>query len=436
MIVVNNNIYSINGNIIYPNKKPINAATISLTGTTTATTQSSLGNYGFNGLPTGSYAIKPAKNKDITKANGINTIDVLLTNRHILNTFKLNSPYKLIAADVNGDKRINTVDLLRIKRLILGIDTTFTKASGATNVNRLWEFVDSSYTFPDTTNPFPFKDSISFTNLTSNKINQTFIGVKLGDVNYDWNPAVAKGVEVKPVELVYQVKSAQNVRPNINSGADFQSNLIRIPITVNNFKDIVAMQYTLHFDNKNYEFVGIENNKIDIDYSSKQAKQNGNISFLWTDKNAEVKTLEDGTELFILILQSRVDRRPSTDLQLTIDNSITEIAAWDKDFVKHNIILSQKSKVETQNTNDVWSVSPNPTSGEIKVSILSKVNKTVSFELSGAQGKSILKQDVKLQKGNNSFTLNLTQKGNLTTGIYFLHSTGLKGENFKMIMVK
>ncbi len=366
--------------------------------------------------------LHPTKNNDIAKANGVTSVDVLLTQRHILNTTKLNSAYKLIAADVDGNKAINSVDVLRMKRLILGTDTTFTSS---TKGNRLWEFVDSAYQFPDTTNPFPFKDSISFTNLTSNKTNQTFIGVKLGDVNYDWNPAVARSVATKPVELVYEVSNSYRVQ-----------NPIRVKVVTNNFKDIAAMQYTLHFDNSKYEFVNLEGfkNLQGFDYNTSQANTSGNISFVWTDKNAVERSLEDGTELFTLVFtQKRIG-----NLELGISDAITETAAWDKDLNQHNIILTKRETTnEQQETrNEFFSVSPNPTSGEVKLTIVSKVNKAVNFELTDAQGKSILKQAAELQKGNNSFTLNLKQNGNLTTGIYFLKAIGVEGENVKRIIVK
>ena len=89
-----------------------------------------------------------------------------------------------------------------MKRLILGLDTTFTKTS--TKENMLWAFVDSSYKFADSTNPFPFKDSISYTNLNANKTNQTFIGIKLGDVNWDWNPALARSLPALPRRVLIQ----------------------------------------------------------------------------------------------------------------------------------------------------------------------------------------------------------------------------------------
>ncbi|MCX6210909.1 MAG: dockerin type I domain-containing protein [Bacteroidetes bacterium] len=233
------------------------------------------GNYQFNCIATGSNGkIKLSKNNDIAKANGVTSVDVLLTQRHILNTTKLNSAYKLIAADVDGNKVINSVDVLRMKRLILGTDTTFTKTVGTVKTDRLWEFVDSAYVFPDTTNPFPFKDSISFTNLTSNKINQTFIGVKLGDVTYDWNPTVARQTAVNSLQLIVDRKE--------------QASTIRYTLSTINFKDLVAMQYTLHFDNTKYEFVNLEGfkNLTGFEYNATQANTTGNIAMLWTDKNA------------------------------------------------------------------------------------------------------------------------------------------------------
>ena len=194
--------FILTGNIITPKYQAVKNVTIDYTG--------SLNDYivadtagAFNvGLNNGNYTITPTKNNDINKTNGVTTIDLVLTQAHILGKNILNSPFKLIAADVNGDGKVSTLDLVYMKRLILGVDTTFTNTS--TKEQRLWAFVDSSYKFPDTTNPFPFKDSISYTGLNANQTNQTFIGVKLGDVNWDWNPAIAKmpsPVFVRPKKL-------------------------------------------------------------------------------------------------------------------------------------------------------------------------------------------------------------------------------------------
>jgi len=186
-----NTLIPIAGKVININNKPIYRVLEKLIGDSSLITNTdSLGSFQFNLLHVGNYTITPTKNNDINKTNGVTTLDLALTQSHILGKNKLNNPYKIIAADVNGDGKITTLDLVYMKRLILGMDTTFTNTT--TKQNRLWVFVDSSYQFPDTTNPFPFKDSISYTNLNANQTNQTFIGIKLGDVNWDWNPALAR----------------------------------------------------------------------------------------------------------------------------------------------------------------------------------------------------------------------------------------------------
>jgi hypothetical protein len=180
--------------------------------------------------------------------------------------------------------------------------------------------------------------------------------------------------------------------------------------------------------------VGIENNTLIIDYNKTQANNNGLISMLWTDAQAKEQSYSNADELFTLLFKQKNKK----DFELSLSNDLTDIAAWDKDYNQHTVILSKREIITNNSplTTSQWSVSPNPTSGEIKVSIVSKTNKTVSFELTDAQGKTILKQVVELQKGNNNFAMNLKKNGNITTGIYFLKAVGIEGENMQRIMVK
>ena len=83
--------------------------------------------------------------------------------------------------------------------MILGLDTIFP-------VKKLWIFIDSSYVFSDTTRPYPYKDSISLKAVTGNVQNQTFIGIKLGDVNWDWNSAIAKPANKSSMKLNRDMK--------------------------------------------------------------------------------------------------------------------------------------------------------------------------------------------------------------------------------------
>jgi len=397
---------SVNGRIYHPTKGLINGVKIVQTGTATNTLTAS-GNYNASCLAANSnVTLKPSKNNDVTKANGLTGIDALLIQRHILNTTKLTNAYKLIAADVDGNKTINSLDVLRVKRLVLGTDTTFTST---TKGNRLWEFVDSAYVFPDTTNPFSFKDSISFSSLSTTKNNQSFIGVKLGDVNYDWNAAVARHMPVNSLQLI------------INS--EEKESIVRHHFSTINFKDIAAMQYTLHFDNTKYEFVRIENNKLAIEFNEKEVTKSGNISMLWTDKNAEAKTLEDGGELFTLILRSK--ELGIGSLELGINSDIAAIEAWDNNYKQHKIVLTQKTaNKKPQTINEYFSVFPNPTNGEVKLNITSKLSEVIMLELSNAEGAILYSQRLEVVKGTNVFNINFKKNRQISNGLYFIKANG------------
>ena len=184
---------SIQGNISYPNKKIIPNTKVMVTGSRQDSTIIS-GSYTLNEPDGGNYTVKVSKNNDVAKTNGVTSLDIVLIQSNILGKSQLNSVYKRIAADVTGDGFITAVDLVYIKRLILGIDTVYP-------VKKLWVFVDSSYVYADSLHPAPYKDSISIKGLSGNLQKQSFIGIKLGDVNWDWDPAVAKPASKSSMKL-------------------------------------------------------------------------------------------------------------------------------------------------------------------------------------------------------------------------------------------
>lgn len=158
------------------------------------------GSYSVSLPKGGTFNLTCYKNNDVVKTNGVSSLDILFTNSHILSKALLNSPYKMLAADVNGDGRITSLDILFLKRFVLGIDTTFKK--NASIETRTWTFVDASYAFPDPSNPFPYKDSITITNLSGPLTNINFIAVKLGDMNWDRNPS--KGLVAAPSTSLFE----------------------------------------------------------------------------------------------------------------------------------------------------------------------------------------------------------------------------------------
>ena len=123
-----------------------------------------------------SYTITPFLDKN--PLNGVSTFDLTLISKHILGSQRLDSPYKMIAADVNNSKSISVSDVIELRRLILNINSRFRN-------NTSWRFIAADYQFPDPQNPWqtPIPETIQVDG--SNVQNLDFVAIKIGDTSLD-----------------------------------------------------------------------------------------------------------------------------------------------------------------------------------------------------------------------------------------------------------
>lgn len=136
------------------------------------------GSYKFNSvLPAASdYTLMPVKDND--PLNGVNTYDLVLISRNILGIEPFDSPFKLIAADVNKSGTVTTFDIVELRKLIMG---TYSELPS----NASWRFVDANYTFPDPNNPFQevFPETRNYQQAMGDMMEEDFVAVKIGDVD-------------------------------------------------------------------------------------------------------------------------------------------------------------------------------------------------------------------------------------------------------------
>ena len=335
-IIVTNVNVSLSGTVKSPLGTIIPSVSVAI-GTNTIVTDS-LGKFGITVGQGSSNVIKPSKINDINKANGINGTDISLIQSHILKKVLLNSPYKLIAGDVNNDGAVNGTDIALIKSLILKHITTFTG-------NRLWAFVDSSFVFTTPTKPFPYIDSIKISNVATNKTGQNFIGVKLGDVNYDWNASVLGVQTAAPIEL-----------SNDQILVDNSATEVRIPVRVRNFKNIMGMQYTLNFNSSVLELKSVEKNLLGADYNTDFASE-GKLPFLWVDPSNNPQSVSDNAVLFELVFNKKGNLN-NEDIKLSSD--VTSINAFDGNYATVGILKVASSINESIITSNQFKLYPNP----------------------------------------------------------------------------
>src|SRR6185436_19652468 len=101
------------------------------------------------------------------------TADIVKIQRHVLGLEILDSPYKIIAADVNTSKSITAADISEIRKLVLGIVSKFNKVES-------WTFVPKSYQFPNPALPWNAPRDINVHILDNSNITEDFVSIKMG----------------------------------------------------------------------------------------------------------------------------------------------------------------------------------------------------------------------------------------------------------------
>lgn len=105
----------------------------------------------------------------------VTTLDLVVTQRHILGLESFTSPLQYLAADVNADKKVTAADLVQMRKIILGVDEYYKS-------NNSWIFLDES-SVKAATNPWGIKQSILVPIGYKNITNLNFRALKIGDVD-------------------------------------------------------------------------------------------------------------------------------------------------------------------------------------------------------------------------------------------------------------
>ncbi len=133
------------------------------------------GEYAFTNAPLnlGYMLTAVASNDDYL--NGVSTLDIVLIQRHILGQSRFDEPTQMIAADVNDDKSITAIDLIELRKLILGVNDVLPNSDS-------WRYITNSAQL-SMTNPWQYDTDNMINVIFSNMINQDFTALKVGDVN-------------------------------------------------------------------------------------------------------------------------------------------------------------------------------------------------------------------------------------------------------------
>lgn len=401
---------SVSGNIATAGGSGMSGISVNVSGNgplTAPATTSATGSFVFSNLSL-SYDYTLTPNYNMAPMNGVTTYDLVLMTRHILNIEPLNSPYKIIAADVNKNGSVTTADVVELRKLILQLVPTFPN-------NTSWRFIDESYSFPNPANPFtqPFPEFFNVNDLASNQNGIDFVAVKVGDVNGSAATNVT-GSKADDRNFVGQLDFVLD-EMSLEPGETY-----RVPFRSSNFVNLTGYQFALQFDPEALSLENIEPGELEGLNESNfglAMLEDGIITTSWDNSK---NTLHDNTSvLFTLVFKSNTKSKLSKMLQVTgavIPAEAYRTAGSDVEMLGVNLQFQSATKLADVDF-ELLQNNPNPfretTAIGFRLPEAGKATLTV-YDLSGKVLKTISDN---FTKGYNEIILNQNELG--TAGILF-----------------
>ena len=358
-------------------------------------------------------------NNNNNPSAGVSTYDLILINKHILGTLELDSPYKIIAADVNNTSSITASDLVFIRQLILGKATKF-------ETNTSWRFINANFGFESLSNPWfkPIPES-SMTIKYQGDTSLVYRAIKIGDVNED----VFRNItNEKSIQLVVD---DQELDATETYTIDFR---------VQDFKDMLGCQFSLQFDTTALDFINLQApNLIRFDESNIGLGQTeeGIINLSWSPISSF--SLPDDESIFSFSFKSKKQTQLSETISL--NSQLLSPEAYDSDLEILALELNfENQTVATEQTlaNDQFSLSantPNPFEQETQINFHLPNKGQAAISIFDVNGKLIKEIKQTFLKGENQV---LIQKNDLAhTGVYF-YQLSFEGNQLtgKMMLVE
>lgn len=300
---------TISGQITTEDQQAVEGVAVSLSGHSTGTEMTTAeGLYRFGGIFEGNdYSIVPRKDDGLL--NGVSTYDLLLISKHILGLQRLDSPFKLLAADVNRSGSVTTLDLIQIRKIILG---TLTKLGNNTS----WRFVRADYAFTEWGNPWntSFPELVNINNLTADDlIPYDFVAVKVGDVNGSAAPNSLMAAKPRSRHGRLMLQAEDQIL--------YPGQQVAVSVYAEGLEDVQGFQYTLDFDPTILQLLKIDYGLLSEANLGKTFLGEGTLTTSWHRGDGE-KTFDgfqQGTNplLFQLTFSATATGRLSDLLQLS-----------------------------------------------------------------------------------------------------------------------
>ena len=354
------------------------------------------GSYLFNDLAIGeTYTIIPHDN--FYPLEGVTTLDLVLIQRHILGIQKLESPYDIIAADINASHKITASDLISLRKVILGIREDFPN-------NDSWRFVNDAVPFLDLAAPWKFESQATI-NMSSQFENIDFTGVKIGDVNGSISEEIGN-------------RSVVELRVN-KIEKDDVSNVLSFRLPNDEHLSGFQLSLDLYSIHELGAEISVFSNLPNFNAENYNLDSDGKLRFSYS--NIETITMLENNELFSILLPNEITDQALNSIKL--DKTYLASELYDEKLETSSIELQHESIKQGQPFEfELYQNEPNPFINQSTIKVWKgSENRTVGkLEFFGVDGRKVFTIKQTFDQGMNRILINKKDLGGNTVLFYHL----------------
>ncbi len=341
------------------------------------------GYYEFLNVPTGTYNIKGTKD---APGVGVTMLDATLVLLHIFGFYPFNDIQKL-AADVNGDRKINMADYKLIVKHILR-NTPFPIGD--------WVFLDETIIVTDLKGSNP----------------GGLTGSSSGDVGGVFVPGT-KGLEAYPTANAGTVKVSGNEPFTVSVTTTEDLSMSGTGLIINFPSEIVSVQ-SVDFPMAGYEYV-IDGNQVRV---------------VWSDPKGSLFNLKSGSDLVTLHCTTKDNFTAGMSANFTLDGSSSFIS---NSYTEIKDAKLQVPTIEYTMPSLRLSNYPNPFNASTTLAYYLPKSGLVTISLFDQNGRIV--KEIKLGELAEGYQSYILEGSGLPSGSYFckLNLSGNKTETIRIL---
>ena len=329
------------------------------------------GKYAFKDVTYTAFEISATRDDDYL--NGVTALDALLIQRHMLSLDEFDNPYQLIAGDINNDGRVSALDLVDLRKLILGVTNEFPR-------NKSWRFVPSDFEFNDPTQPFPFTEVITINDFDGFAGSKNFVGIKIGDVNGN---AVANSL------INADTRSTRLLTLSVLDEFVKEGEMVNVQFSSDEFDHIDAYQFTIELSG--LELFEVKPGALNLSDANFAQISDEVITTTWHSTEGR----QEGSNLFEMNLRALRDLNLRESIQIT--SAVTNAVAYDMngDQLDINIAFANKAP----ETFALYQNVPNPFKEQTVIGFDVPSDGSTTLSIFDVTGKLVLKNIYDFEQG-------------------------------------